>query len=55
MAKMDRKLVARRQAYEVSYFAKKHGITAADARAILQQSGPSRKKANELAEASKRR
>lgn len=50
MAKMDRKLVASEQQYEVSYFARKHRITAADARAILQRAGRSREKANELAE-----
>ena len=46
---MDRKLVAKTEQYEVSYFAKKHRITAADARAILQKAGRSRDKANELA------
>ena len=55
MAKMDRKLVARSQQYEVAYFARKHRITAADARAIIQQAGRSREKANELAEAGKKR
>ena len=54
MAKMDRKLVAKTQQYEVSYFARKHRITAADARAILQQAGRSRESANELAESSKK-
>lgn len=46
---MDRKLVASEQQYEVSYFAKKHRISAADARSILQSAGRSREKANELA------
>ncbi len=55
MAKMDRKLIASRQNYEVSYFAKKHRISAAEAREILQQAGRSREKANELAEAMKRK
>jgi hypothetical protein len=55
MASMDRKLVASKQQYEVSYFAKKHRLTAADARAILQQAGRSREKANALAEAQKKR
>lgn len=54
MAKMDRKLVAKEQQYEVSYFARKHRITAADARAILQRAGRSREKANELATADRR-
>ena len=45
----DRRTIAKSQAYEVSYFARKHRLTAADARAILQQAGTSREKANELA------
>jgi hypothetical protein len=52
---MDRKLVAKSQQYEVAYFAKKHRISAADARAILQQAGRSREKANQLAENGKKR
>lgn len=55
MANMDRKLVASKQQYEVAYFAHKHRISAADAREILQKAGRSREKANELAEASKKR
>jgi hypothetical protein len=55
MAKMDPKLIAKSQQYEVTYFARKHRLTAADARAILQRAGRSREKANELAEASKKR
>jgi hypothetical protein len=54
-ASMDRKLVAKTQQYEVEYFARKHRLAAADARAILQQAGRSRVKANELADAGKRR
>jgi hypothetical protein len=50
MAKMDPKLVASNEQYEVAYFAKKHRIRAADARSILQRAGRSREKANELAE-----
>lgn len=45
----DRRQVAKSQQYEVSYFARKHRISAADARAILQDAGRSREKANELA------
>ena len=37
MAKMDRKLVAKTQQYEVAYFAKKHSITAAEARGICNR------------------
>ena len=55
MAKMDRKLIAKTQQYEVSYFARKHRISAADAREILQKAGRSRDKANALAEAEKKR
>jgi hypothetical protein len=45
----DRRQVAKSQQYEVSYFAKKHRISAPDARAILQDAGRSREKGNELA------
>ena len=55
MVNMDRKLIATTQQYEVAYFVRKHRMTAADARAILQQAGRSREKANELAENAKRR
>lgn len=34
--------------YEVSYFARKHGITAAEARAIIKEAGPDREAANAL-------
>ena len=54
MASMDRKLVASKQQYEVAYFARKHRISAADARDILLRAGRSREKANELAEADKK-
>jgi hypothetical protein len=43
------KSVAAEGAYEVSYFARKHGLTTADARAILTQAGADRTKANALA------
>jgi len=46
----DRRRIARGQAYEVSYFARKHGLTAEQARKIIQQAGGSREKANRLAE-----
>jgi hypothetical protein len=49
MVKMDRKLIASSQAYEVSYFARKHGITLEKAREILKKAGPSRDKANAMA------
>ena len=50
MVKMDRKLIAATQQYEVSYFAKKHRLSMADARSVLQRAGSSREKANALAE-----
>ncbi len=55
MARMDRKLIASKQQYEVAYFARKHRMSAADAREILQKAGRSREKANELAENGKKR
>ena len=54
MASMDRKLVANQAQYEVNYFARKHKISAPDARSILQRAGISRKKANALAESERR-
>ena len=46
----DRSRVAADQPYEVTYFARKHGISAASAREIIKQAGPDRRKANALAE-----
>lgn len=40
--KMDRKLIAATQPYEVRYFARKWKLTNAEARAIIKQHGPSR-------------
>lgn len=45
----DRKLVAARQPYEVAYFAKKHGLTKDEARAIIRDHGPSRRKCDAAA------
>lgn len=47
----DRKLVALTQPYEVAYFAKKHGITMGQARAIISRNGPSRRKCDAAARA----
>lgn len=55
MVVVDRRLVAKTQQYEIAYFARKHGISAADARSVLQRAGRSREKANELAQAEKKR
>jgi hypothetical protein len=45
----DRSRVAAGEPYEVSYFARKHKISAAEARAIIKEAGPSRDAANALA------
>jgi hypothetical protein len=45
----DRRRVSLSEQYEVRYFARKHKLAMADARAIIQQAGGSRDKANELA------
>ena len=46
----DGRRLAGGQAYEVSYFARKHGLTAAEARDIIKQARGNRVKANQLAE-----
>jgi hypothetical protein len=46
----DRRRIARGQPYEVNYFARKHGLTAAEAREIIKQAGGNREKANHLAQ-----
>jgi hypothetical protein len=46
----DRRRVAKGEAYEVSYFARKHGLTAGQTREIIGKAGGSREKANRLAE-----
>jgi hypothetical protein len=47
--KADRSRVAAGEPYEVNYFARKHGLSAADARAIIKKAGPDRAAANALA------
>ncbi len=47
--KMDPKLVAAQQQYEVNYFKRKHNLTKEQAIAIIKQAENSRVKANELA------
>jgi hypothetical protein len=49
MTIMDVRVVARRQPYDVTYFAKRHGLTIGEARSILTKSG-TREEANKLAE-----
>jgi hypothetical protein len=51
--KQDRARVAAGQPYEVNYFARKHGITAAQARAIIKEAGADRDAANKLAQSRK--
>ena len=46
----DRKRVARGQPYEVSYFARKHGLTRDQARELIQRIGNDRQKLNQAAE-----
>jgi hypothetical protein len=50
----DRSRVALSEPYEVTYFARKHGINAAEARDIIREAGPDRKAANALAKARKK-
>jgi hypothetical protein len=45
----DRSRVAEGEPYEVAYFAKKHGISAEDARRIIKQHGPDRGAADKAA------
>jgi hypothetical protein len=42
--KADRSKVAKGEAYEVAYFAKKHGISAAQTRALIDEVGNNRAK-----------
>jgi Protein of unknown function (DUF3606) len=51
----DRDRVASGEPYEVAYFAKKHGLTQAQATRILKDAGTSREKADAIAEAYKKR
>ena len=45
----DRGRVAGSQQYEIAHFAKKHGISADEARRIIHMAGPGRDKADEAA------
>jgi hypothetical protein len=46
----DRKRVAGDEPYELNYFARKHGLTADEARKVIERAGPTREKANRAAE-----
>jgi hypothetical protein len=48
-AKADRARVARNEGYEVAYFATKHNITLAKARALIERIGNNRAKLNAAA------
>ena len=45
----DRAKVNSQEQYEVAYFAAKHGLSASQARAILDEAGPSREAADAAA------
>jgi hypothetical protein len=51
--KPDRSKVAKGEAYEVAYFAKKHGISAEDTKGLIDKVGNSRKKLTTAAKALK--
>ena len=46
----DRKRVAAGEGYEVNYFAKKHGISAEQARDLIKKTGNDREKLNAAVE-----
>jgi hypothetical protein len=48
--KPDRSRVAGNEGYEVSYFARKHNISADQARALIKKIGNNREKLNKAAE-----
>jgi hypothetical protein len=51
----DRSRVSGSEGYEVSYFARKHGITTQQARDLIKQVGNDREKLNAAAERLKKR
>jgi hypothetical protein len=50
----DRRRVAASQPYEVSYFARKHGLSREQAEKIIKQTGGDREKANAAAQKAQR-
>jgi hypothetical protein len=48
--KPDRSRVAGNEGYEVSYFARKHGISTEEARGLIKKIGNNREKLNNAAE-----
>jgi hypothetical protein len=53
--KADRSKVSRSEGYEVSYFARKHGITAEQTRKLIDKVGNDRAKLNKAAEKLKKK
>ena len=51
----DRNKVSKSEGYEVSYFAKKHGITAEQTRNLIDKVGNDREKLNKAAEKFKKK
>ena len=51
----DRARVSAEEQYEVDYFAKKHSLTAEEARRIIASAGPSRAESDAAAERAKRK
>ncbi len=49
----DRAKVNSQEQYEVAYFAQKHGLSAGEARKIIEEAGPSREAADAAASRSK--
>ena len=53
--KADRRTVSKSEGYEVSYFARKHGITKEQAIKLIDKVGNSREKLNKAAEKLKKK
>ena len=53
--KADRSRVSGSEGSEVNYFARKHGISAGEARKLIDRVGPNRERLNKAAEQLKRR
>ena len=51
--RQDRDRVAKEQQYELSFFARKHGLSQTQAREIIIAAGSSRERADQLAEQAK--
>jgi hypothetical protein len=51
----DRRTVSKSEGYELRYFARKHGITAEQARNLIDRVGDNREKLNQAAERLKKK